>query len=417
MATEQPDAARINFVWLVRVRWGAIAAQAVVIVAAVLLLSVSLPLLAVTVVLLAEVSSNTLAEVWGRRSPRVEDRHVALLVATDIVLFTLLLHFTGGAANPFSFLYLVPIALSAYILRPRWTWALVLLTVACSGVLFAGVQGTEHSHRGHTAFGMHLQGMWVALVVAAVFIVYFMHRIATSLRDREAQLERVRQSAERTVRLASLATLAAGAAHELATPLGTIAVVSKELARRLEGADEEVLEDARVIRAEVDRCRKILDRMATDVGQPPGEAPAPVTLAELVEGALVDVGGRERVAVSGAEASCELRVPKRPVQQALHNLLDNALAATDGEVRLSASVDDCWCLLSVSDDGAGMSPEVLARATEPFFSSREGGMGLGLFLAASVAEQLGGKLELSSSPTRGTRATIRLPCTASVGKS
>ncbi|MCA9594533.1 MAG: HAMP domain-containing histidine kinase [Myxococcales bacterium] len=400
MATTESDAARINFAWLVRVRWGAIFAQAAVIAAALVALGVHLPMTAVVVVLLAEVTSNALAQVWGTKTKRVLPRHVATLVATDIVLFTLLLYFTGGAANPFSFLYLVPIALAAHILEPRWTWALLALTVVCSGALFGRV---EHAHHDHAAFGLHLQGMWLALIVAAVFIVYFMHRIAASLREREDQLAQARESAERGARLASLATLAAGAAHELATPLGTIAVVSKELTRRLQGGDPELLEDAGVIRSEVDRCRRILDRMATDVGQPTGEAPAPVTTQELIEGALAEVSERARVAVSGPVV--DLCVPRHPVQQALHNLVDNALRATDGEVRIVVD----GSRISVIDEGAGMSAEVLARATEPFFTSKDGGMGLGLFLVDTVAEQIGGKLELESKPGAGTRATLILP--------
>jgi two-component system sensor histidine kinase RegB len=259
--------------------------------------------------------------------------------------------------------------------------------------------------------------MWVALGVAASFIVYFLRRVALELAERERQLAMARERIVRSERLASLATLAAGAAHELGSPLGTIAVAARELERSLaqKGSEAPLQEDARLIRAQVDRCRHILDELASNAGGPPGAAFDDVELSELVSRALERFPDAARVSVSLPSTALRLRVPRLAVQKALGSLVHNALLATlDGGVRLIAARRANEVVISVEDDGPGMPPEVLEHAREPFFSTREAGagMGLGLFLATSVVEQLGGRLELESAAGRGTRASLVFPRSA-----
>jgi two-component system sensor histidine kinase RegB len=233
--------------------------------------------------------------------------------------------------------------------------------------------------------------MWVALGVAASFIVYFLRRVAFELAGRERQLARARERIGRSERLASLATLAAGAAHELGSPLGTIAVAARELERSLaqRGSDALLQDDARLIRAQVDRCRHILDELASNAGGPPGAAVDEVTLAEFVERAIERFPDKPRIAVSLPSPAPRLRVPRLAVEKALGSLVHNALLATaNGTVRISATRRGAELALDVEDDGPGMPPDVLEHATEPFFSTREAGagMGLGLFLATSVVD-------------------------------
>src|SRR6185369_2055893 len=181
----------------------------------------------------------------------------------------------------FSFLYLVNIALSAVVLRSLWTWTLVVLSLACFGALFAAAPA--HGHAEHMQ--MHLQGMWVAFGVAAVFITYFVQRVTGALAARDVELAAANERTARHERLASLATLAAGAAHELSTPLSTIAIAAKELERRL-ASDGDAGADARLIREQVERCRQILAHMADDAGASSGETVEAVPIASIVDGAL-----------------------------------------------------------------------------------------------------------------------------------
>jgi two-component system sensor histidine kinase RegB len=414
------DAHAINFRWLIMLRWGAIGGQIATVAVVGLGLGITLPLAPLAVVLALEIATNVACALWIHEGRAVREGMLAALMLTDIVLLTALLSLTGGPFNPFSCLYLVNIALAAVVLRPAWTWTLVVGSLACFAALFAQPQwgSLASGGRAHAEhMQMHLEGMWVAFGVAAVFIVYFVQRVTRALAARDAELAAARVRTARHERLASLATLAAGAAHELATPLSTIAVAAKELERQLargtRGADAAA--DARLIREQVERCRNILEHMAVDAGQSAGEAIVVVRVGDLVEGAVRGFPDRAcvRVSMDDRARHCTVDAPPRAVQQALRGVLENArhASAQDVQVELRVRADEACCRIEVRDEGTGMPPEVLARAGEPFFTTKPPGegMGLGLFLARAVLERLGGKLELSSEPGNGTTAALVLP--------
>jgi two-component system sensor histidine kinase RegB len=414
-------AQRINFSWLIRLRWGALVGQVATILVVEKVLGIDLPLGPLAVLVALEAATNVVATLWLRSGRPVGEAGIALTMALDIAILTALLFFSGGPSNPFSFLYLVHIALAAVVLRLAWTWILVALSLACSAGLFYSpvFLQMEHTSLGNHLEHMqlHLQGMWFAFAVAAAFIVYFVTRVQRALAEREADLAAERAAALRNERLASLATLAAGAAHELATPLGTIAVTARELERQAARQQPAPLEDVRLIRSQIERCRAILDQMAVDAGESAGEAPVPTTLARVVEEAVRDLPAAPAVEVDlGPLGETTLLAPPRALGQALAVLLKNAQDASPpgGTVRLGAERDGEGLRLSVADQGGGMPPDVLAHAGEPFFTTKAPGrgLGLGLFVARTVIEHLGGRLQLDSVPGRGTRATLVLTSAA-----
>jgi two-component system sensor histidine kinase RegB len=411
------DAHRVNFSWLITLRWGAMTGQIAIVAIVYLILRVPLLLVPLFLTIGVEASSNIAAKMWVGRTKRVEEWVIAALMAFDILILTALLYFSGGPLNPFSFLYLVQIALGAVVLRPRKTWALVALSLLCFGALFFAHSDLKLDARDptmhHEHDQLHLQGMWVAFGVAAAFIVYFVQRVTRALAEREGELARQRTQSEK---LASLATLAAGAAHELSTPLSTIAVVAKELEHSLpDSAPKDCVEDARLIRAEVERCRNILVQMADDAGESSGEAIVPITAEGLIESTLVEIDDRSRVQVilDDSAKARSIPGPPRALGRALGALVKNALSASPEEspieLRFGAELDG-W-RIEVRDHGRGMAPDVLARAGEPFFTTKAPGqgMGLGLFLTRTIVERLGGRFELSSTPGEGTSARLALP--------
>ncbi|HEX7481585.1 MAG TPA: ATP-binding protein [Polyangiales bacterium] len=418
------EAQRINFAWLVRLRWGAVVGQLVTVLLVDLGMHIKVPRASLLAVIGTEAMSNVACTLWARKRTVVGPSTIGALLAFDIVLLSVLLFLSGGPFNPFSFLYLVHIALAAVVLPTVWTWGLVMLALFSFGSLFVQHDWLPSDIRTHMSHAdqmrMHMQGMWIAFGVAAVFISYFVTRVRQSLGQRENELMRARALASRSEKLASLATLATGAAHELSTPLSTIAVVAKELERSLAkaGAHAQSVSDAQLIRREVDRCRDILQLMATDAGHSSAEGVSSVSVAELIESALQGLPRREQVSseLTTETARCVLRAQPQATAQALRSVLKNALQAspTGQTVAVDASVVNGTCRLQVRDRGPGMVDDVLTRAGEPFFTTKQPGegMGLGLFLSRMIIERLGGRIELHSRPGAGTTAVVSIPVAA-----
>lgn len=413
------DIFRINLSWLVRLRWFAMFGQLVVITGVTFFMGVDLPHLPVLVILALELTSNLGYVGWLRQAQSVSERMLIVLVVFDLLLFTLLLYFCGGPQNPFSSLYLIHIAVAALVVRPKWTWGLVLLALCCSGALFFEHVPLRMHNGSGIPFSAHLYGLWVSLGVGASFIVYFMQRVNASLRLREAEVAQAEERTRRNEQLASLATLAAGAAHELSTPLSTIAVIVKELDRELgrAGVEGHLLTDLRVIREQVERCREILIQLSSDSGATHGENQQQLELEVIVQKALENLQEPDRVDVTILEAARghSIRVPERALVRALRGLIKNALDASPEETRVAVTADatnERW-VFEVRDTGTGMTEEVLRRAVEPFFTTKEPGrgMGLGLFLTRTVVEGLGGQLHITSHAGAGTQAILSLPRT------
>ena len=248
-------------------------------------------------------------------------------------------------------------------------------------------------------------------------ITYFVTRVTGELNHRNDELRAAEQRRAQSEKLESLGTLAAGAAHELASPLSTIAVVAKELERRLQDSPEQatLLSDARLIRSELDHCRAILDRMAGHAGQAVGEQVTAVPVAKFLDDVIGGVRRQDRVRrrVDDDVGEVEIAIPRESLAQAVRGLVQNALDATDpeGEVDVQAARAESRLLISVVDHGPGMDPETLARVGEPFYTTKEPGkgMGLGVFLARSVIERLGGTVRLETTPGGGVTARVHLP--------
>lgn len=409
------DPAALNLSWLLRVRWFVWTAQALLLLWATLGLAIQLHAAPLAGLLALGFGSNAVALAWQRRGGHVTENVVLGVMLLDVLLHTALFFLSGGPFNPFTALYLVNVALGTLVLSRSRQWLQLLASMAGFGSLFvleklapASLELPNHAQ----LMRLHLAGMLVAFALSAAFIVTFMERVVSALRRREAELAEARAQAARNEKLAALTTLAAGAAHELATPLGTIALVSKELGRALEAKDapQAWREDAALVREQVQRCRDILQRMSASSGELAAEGFSRVTVEEWVTLALTNVKDAARVTRQGDQALAVMG-PKVAMAQALGSLLRNGLQAAKTGVTLAARAEGGRLVLEISDDGPGLAPEVLARLGEPFFTTRPPGqgMGLGVFLARTLAQQLGGTLEYESPPGRGTTARLALP--------
>lgn len=338
---------------------------------------------------------------------------LAFGVAVDLVGIGALLAASGGAANPLSAVFFVHVALAASLLPPRTTFALSALAACLFAGLFAlpqtGACCPEHPANG--AFSKHLYAMWGAFVIASGLVAYFLTRVRYALDDREREIASLRRHRDEVDRFAALGTLAAGTAHELATPLGTIAVLAGEI----DGAPaREASAHAAAISAQVARCRDILTRLQASTTTP--RAPARASAVEATT-AAVETWRRAHpnVAVELAtEVSADVTMPLsgEELEAALGALLDNALHAMgsiQAPIQVALARLDGALVVRVEDRGAGVAPDLVHRLGEPFLTTKEPGqgMGLGLYLVRTLLTHAGGALDIAPVTPRGTRVTLR----------
>jgi two-component system sensor histidine kinase RegB len=403
--------------WLIRFRWAVAVGAAAALLVGWVAVELRFDVRVVVAILLAQVASNIwLAARVAQEQPPV--RVLGALAMLDVVLLTALMLATGGPSNPFTITYLVFITLAATTLDARWTWAITLASIGGYGLLFVTpLRSAVDPHALHVNMqpgAGHQVGMWAAFLVAAVLTASFVTRIRAAVEARERALAEARRMAAQRERLASLTTLAAGAAHELATPLSTIAVTSRELdlAASAAGVPAEIAEDARLIRSQVERCREILDHMSGRADAAVVDPPAPIDASLVVREAIdaLPAGAKGRVHVTLDGDTSRVRLPRLGVARVLTTLIKNALdaSAADTGVEVAVRTSGDHLEFAVSDAGQGMDDATLARAGEPFFTTKPpgSGFGLGLFLARTFVEQWGGRFSLQSTPGRGTVASI-----------
>jgi two-component system sensor histidine kinase RegB len=417
------ESAEIAFSWLLKLRWGAVLCQLVLIAAVTLFYDIEIPAPLVLVFITFQGISNFYFQISRRKGHPVRAGLLALIMAWDVLHMTLLLFFTGGPMNPFTFLFLVHVALGALIMPQIWAWGLALLTVAGYALLFFIPQPGHHGDGlvagqslpacNFNVADLHLLGMWVAYSITALFIVFFLGRLRAALGEQQQTLMDLAEEKRRSEKMASLATLAAGAAHEFSTPLSTIAVAAAEMEEQLreqQGAPE-VLADAILIRSEVRKCREILRQLSADAGEHLGESFVEIPLSNLIDQllhAFTEETGR-RVKLEPLPEDPVLYLPLQTWIRTLKGLLKNAADADPaGEIHCRVRRDDDRLEITVSDRGCGMSAEVAERASEPFFTTKSPGrgLGLGLFLARTLAERFGGGLRIDSHPGLGTSVTF-----------
>lgn len=401
----------ITLPWLTRLRWSLVAGQLAFPVAHVLGVSLTWwPFVAAAGV----VALSNLAVAAALRRARVpEAQLMGGVLILDTILLTGQLAVLGGATNPFTVFYLVYITLSAVVLSARWTTAIAALSIVGFALLFVVPAETHIHHAGPPLLNPHLQGMWAAFVLAALLTAFFVRRISRAIASQREQIATLRETAARHARLASLHTLAAGAAHELNTPLSTIAVAAHEARLRataLPGATS-VAADLALILEQVDRCQLLLHQMAARASEATTAAPLP--LADVLARASAQLGERAaRVDLRGG-AAIELALPPTQMVQSLVALINNGLEASAADARVEVEVvrDAGGVAIVVADHGPGIPAEVLAKIGEPFFTTKPpgAGLGLGVFLARVFFESQGGSLAIESRAGAGTRAIARLP--------
>lgn len=408
-----PSSTAINLRRLILIRVIAIAGQALTVAFAVASLHMSLPLRPLVLILAAMAVVNLFTWLRLRRPWPIRDAELFAQLALDVLALTALLYYTGGSTNPFAPLYLLPLTLTAAALTRTYTWAMAGLTVTCySALLFVYVPlpGTHAVHGEE--FQLHVVGMWLGFLLSAGLIAWFAVKMAATLRSRDRLVNAMREQELTHERVLALGTLATGAAHELGTPLSTMAVLVKDLTPGKAVATETLS----ILRNQIARCKEILSSLSAAAGQVRAEAgssrPLDAWLEELMQRwQSLRPGVPVRTHFDGTRPSPRI-VAEQTLAQAITNILNNAADASPAAVEVSGHWTEDELVLEIADRGSGLAPEIMNRAGEPFLSTKGEGLGLGLFLAYTTFNRFGGAVRLLARAGGGTLCRLTLPLAA-----
>lgn len=351
-----------------------------------------------------------------RRGTEPSDTVLSIQLVGDLATLTMLFYFTGGYSNPLVWMFLLPIAIAAVALPPWRAWLLAGLAMGCYSLLVFFYVPLSHLHahyREGIGLDTHLAGMWLGFIVSASLIAGFVSRIGQNLRDYDHLIAQTRETALESERMLALGALATAAAHELGTPLATMAVLSKELLEEHAGHPE-LADSLQLMRIQIGRCKAILSSLTASAGQARADNTDSLALDEFLQ----ETVGRWRDTRPALHFDCALKgdtpAPRiavdRTLGQALINLLDNAADASPQQVAMQGEWDRKNLRLEIRDHGPGLSPETASQVGTPFFTTKpESGMGLGLYLARIIFGRFGGTVALQNHPQGGTITSIQLP--------
>jgi two-component system sensor histidine kinase RegB len=412
------DARRLRLDTLVRLRWLAVTGQSAAVAGVHFGLGFPLPFGPCFAIIAASALVNLALRIRHPASYRLSDNAATLLLGFDILQLAALLYLTGGLQNPFAMLFLAPVLISATALPPERTLALGCLAVGSASILVLVHKPLPWAGQAIELPFLYVSGIWAAILLGVAFTGVYAWRVAEEARQLAQALAATELVLAREQHLSQIDGLAAAAAHELGTPLATIALVAKELDHALP-KDGPVAEDLKLLREQVERCRTILAKLTSLDQEQPGFLETMIIghfLEELVEPhRSLGIEIAVRTGGEGPEPVCR-RSPG--LLHGLANILDNAVDFSAGRVEIEASWTPDQVRIEIRDDGPGFAPEVLLRAGEPYVTTRgrgeregdegAGGLGLGLFIAKTFIERSGAQLTPTNAAPPASGAVVRI---------
>ena len=407
-----------NLQQLIQLRWMALFGQIATIEVAFHGMDIPIPLRPMHWVLAGLVAFNLLSLLRCRNQRPVGSVELLLTLLVDVGALTTLLYLSGGATNPFVFLFLLQVILGA-VLLPVWaTWVMVGVTTLCFAglALFALPLPLPLDHDRGLA-SPYTQGMLICFVLNAVLLVVFISRIVANLRERDTRLAQLRQRAAEEEHVVRMGLLASGAAHELGTPLSTLAVILGDWQHLPHFSSEpELADDVAEMQAQVARCKAIVSGILLSAGEARGESSSETTVCAFLDHVVQAWRERRPGAhlqyLNGFGRDLPM-VADSAIQQMIGNVLDNAHEASPDAVWFEARRENGSLTLTVWDHGPGFAPELLPQIGKPYQSSKgHPGGGLGLFLVFNVARTLGGAVAVRNLEEGGAQVRITLPLLA-----
>ncbi len=409
------DTVSKNMRQLVQLRWMAVLGQLLTILVTHYSFGVALPLYEMFGVLAALIVFNGLYEISLRVGRQIHSAELFVGLLVDMATLTFQLYLSGGATNPFVFLYVLQVGLAAVLLAAPLVWALLGVATLCFLWLAETAQPLDlplDYHLGIESF--YVQGMFICLLLNAALLVIFINRITQTHRERDARLAKLRQRAAEEEHILRMGLLASGAAHELGTPLSTISVLLGDWQHMPELANNPDLnQDIEEMQTQVRRCKGIVSGILMSAGETRGESSGETTVCEFFDELIEEWQETRKNQVLHFENrfGTDLDIASDSVlKQTVCNLLDNALEASPMWVGLEVSRDEGTLVIRVFDRGPGFSNAVFKRLGQPYQSTKgRPGSGLGLFLVFNVARTLEGDVQAHNLPGEGAEVVLRLP--------
>ena len=404
-----PQNAALKTVALMRL--AALGCLVVVLTPAVALLGIALPVVPIAGTMGALLAFSIWRWSRAQRSELVLEREVFIQLLADVAALSVMLYCSGGATNPFVSFYLPALALAAAMLR--WQYSLLLAGIAVAAYsLLTWFYLPLRLGDPDRAISYHLAGMWADFAVSALLITWFVARLSHTVRRQDAQLAEARVQQLQGERLLALGIQAANAAHELGTPLSTIAIIASELQHEVDAIPEFLQEELAIIEEQVALCKAALERMGRASVALDEHATPAQWFEQFVDRWRLRYPATRLVSDIAPAAAAPLRdVASEALAQILTTLLDNAaqaVQASDAAVRISLGAEAGLLRFTIHDGGPGIAPDMLAQLGHKQVASMTG-RGIGLLLAFGTARQIGATIALSSPPEGGTLAVLRVP--------
>ncbi|NOT11007.1 MAG: HAMP domain-containing histidine kinase [Methylococcaceae bacterium] len=434
--------ARQNLKWLFILRNMMIVGETLLIFLSINALNIRLPQQQLWMVVLSLGAFNVFTSMRMQTEEPVTDAEIFSQLAVDVLAIAALLYLTGGASNPITWVFLLPLMVTAIMLPQAYAWYMVILTTAIYTALIAFniplpsiephapvpevphsdleyYRMMQHAHvmSDKSYFSLHMFGMWFGFVFSAGLVAFFVANLARTLKFKERSLAVARENALRDERVIALGTLAASAAHDMGTPLGTIAIVAHELEQdypihRFPDLHEKTL----IMQQQINRCKEALSVMSASAGEMRAESGSIMPMAEYIDNVITQwrthkPGVKLRFFIDVDVAADAQIIAERTLTHSIINILNNAAEATTIEqgIEFHASWTLTHLIIKIRDFGPGLPPDFSEIVGKQPLTSKKGGLGVGLFLTCSTIHRIGGKIQFENMESGGACVEITLP--------
>jgi two-component system sensor histidine kinase RegB len=414
----QHSAGHKNMLQLIHLRWLAVFGQISTIALVTLGFGIHLPILPMLYVLAGLIAFNIGSHLRWHEEVRVSNRELLLALLVDVATLTAQLYLSGGTGNPFAFLFLLQVILSAVLLEAWSTWLIVALSTAClMGLSRFSLPLKLPPDSVNSLFSLYRDGMLICFLLNAALLVFFLTRINSNLKERDAQLADLQKRAAEEEHIVKMGLLASGAAHELGTPLATLSVILGDWRRMPQFTqDAELTEELTEMQRQLQRCKSIVSSILLSAGEARGESSVKTTINTFLNDLAEDFRATRILQDFEYRNSNPHDIPvvfDVALKQMICNVLDNALEASPHWLALDVQRQEEVLTLLVTDRGPGFQPHILDKLGQPYQSTKgRAGSGLGLFFVVNVVRKLGGTVSARNRPEGGAAVEVTLPISA-----